>query len=53
MYWLLVHGSGVPPLEAHMLSSRGNAFREYQQRVNAFWPGPQNDSGAVSTGGEF
>lgn len=40
MYWLLVHVSGIPPLEAHMLRSRGEAFRAYQRRVNAFWPGP-------------
>jgi steroid 5-alpha reductase family enzyme len=39
MYWLLVHASGVPPLEAHMLRSRGEAFRDYTKRVNAFWPG--------------
>jgi steroid 5-alpha reductase family enzyme len=38
MYWLLAHVSGVPPLEAHMLRSRGDAFREYQRRVPAFWP---------------
>ncbi|WP_379064253.1 DUF1295 domain-containing protein [Mesorhizobium sp. UC22_110] len=49
MYWLLVHASGIPPLEAHMLRSRGRIFREYQQRVNAFWPGPQNVAGATST----
>ena len=40
MYWLLVHVSGIPPLEAHMLRSRGEQFRRYQARVNAFWPGP-------------
>jgi steroid 5-alpha reductase family enzyme len=40
MYWLLVHVSGIPPLEAHMLRSRGERFRRYQARVNAFWPGP-------------
>lgn len=39
MYWLLVHVSGIPPLEAHMLRTRGDAFRAYQARVNAFWPG--------------
>lgn len=39
MYWLLVHVSGIPPLEAHMLRSRGDQFRLYQARVNAFWPG--------------
>lgn len=40
MYWLLVHVSGIPPLEAHMLRSRGEAFRDYQSRVSAFWPLP-------------
>jgi steroid 5-alpha reductase family enzyme len=38
MYWLLVHVSGVPPLEAHMLRSRGQAYRAYQSRVSAFFP---------------
>jgi steroid 5-alpha reductase family enzyme len=38
MYWLLAHVSGIPPLEAHMLRSRGKAFEAYQARVNAFWP---------------
>lgn len=49
MYWLLVHVSGVPSLEAHMLRSRGEAFRAYQMRVNAFWPGParQASSGQI------
>lgn len=41
IYWLLVHVSGVPPLEKHMLASRGDRFREYQDRVNVFFPGPQ------------
>jgi steroid 5-alpha reductase family enzyme len=40
MYWLLVHVSGVPPLEKHMAHSRGAAFAAYQRRVNAFFPGP-------------
>jgi|SRR5271170_309258 len=40
MYWLLVHVSGVPPLEAYMARSRGSAFAAYRQRVNAFFPGP-------------
>lgn len=43
MYWLLVHASGIPPTEAHMLESRGAAFRSYQARVNAFFPGPSRD----------
>ncbi|MBL8584617.1 MAG: DUF1295 domain-containing protein [Rhizobiaceae bacterium] len=47
MYWLLVHVSGIPPLEAHMLRSRGDRFRRYQQRVNAFWPGPPRGAASV------
>lgn len=38
MYWLLVHVSGIPLLEQHMLRSRGDAYRRYQQRVSAFFP---------------
>jgi steroid 5-alpha reductase family enzyme len=41
MYWLLVHVSGIPPLEAHMLRSRGDKFKALQTRVNAFFPGPR------------
>jgi steroid 5-alpha reductase family enzyme len=44
MYFLLVHVSGIPPLEAHMFKSRGENFRAYQARVNAFWPGPKRSS---------
>ena len=40
MYWLLVYVSGIPPLEAHMLRSRGQAFRDYQARTSAFFPLP-------------
>jgi steroid 5-alpha reductase family enzyme len=40
MYWLLVHISGIPPLEAHMLERRRDAFRAYQARTNAFFPAP-------------
>jgi steroid 5-alpha reductase family enzyme len=41
MYWLLVHVSGIPPLEKHMLRSRGDAFRTYQSRTSSFFPWPQ------------
>jgi steroid 5-alpha reductase family enzyme len=41
MYWLLVHVSGVPLLEAHMLRSRGAPFANYQARVNSFFPWPR------------
>jgi steroid 5-alpha reductase family enzyme len=44
MYVLLVHVSGIPPLEAHMLKSRGDAFQALQKRVNAFFPGPRHET---------
>jgi steroid 5-alpha reductase family enzyme len=40
MYWVLAHVSGVPPLEEHMLRSRGEAYRAYQARTSAFFPAP-------------
>jgi steroid 5-alpha reductase family enzyme len=40
MYWLLVHVSGIPPLEQQMLRSRGDVFRVYQARVSPFIPLP-------------
>ena len=40
MYWVLVHASGIPPLEAHMLRSRGDKYRAYQARTPAFFPRP-------------
>lgn len=40
MYWVLVHVSGIPPLEDHMLRSRGDAFRAYQKRTRPFLPLP-------------
>jgi steroid 5-alpha reductase family enzyme len=44
VYVLLVHVSGIPPLEAHMLERRGSAFRAYQARTNAFFPAPPRAS---------
>jgi steroid 5-alpha reductase family enzyme len=41
MYWLLVFVSGIPPLEQVMVSSRGNAYRDYQRRTSAFVPIPR------------
>jgi steroid 5-alpha reductase family enzyme len=40
MYWLLVHVSGIPPLEQVMLASRGDAYRAYQRRTSSFFPLP-------------
>jgi steroid 5-alpha reductase family enzyme len=38
MYLTLRYASGVPPLEARMLRSRGEAFRAYQARTPIFFP---------------
>lgn len=40
IYWLLTRISGIPPLEEHMLRTRGDAYRSYQQRTSAFFPWP-------------
>lgn len=40
IYWLLVHVSGIPPLEAHMLRTREAAFEAYRRRTGAFFPWP-------------
>jgi steroid 5-alpha reductase family enzyme len=41
IYVLLVHVSGVPPLEAHLSRSRPAEFAAYAENVSAFWPRPQ------------
>ena len=38
MYGVLRYASGVPPLEQHMLRTRGEAFRAYQRRTPVFFP---------------
>jgi steroid 5-alpha reductase family enzyme len=40
MFLVLRFGTGVPPLEASMLTSRGDRFRDYQRRVSPFLPLP-------------
>lgn len=40
MYWILVHVTGIPPLEAQMLRSRGDRYRDYQSRTSSFFPLP-------------
>jgi steroid 5-alpha reductase family enzyme len=40
MYWILVHVTGIPPLEEQMLRSRGDRYRAYQSRTSAFFPLP-------------
>jgi steroid 5-alpha reductase family enzyme len=41
MYWVLVHVSGIPLLEQHLLRSRGDVYRDYQSRTRAFLPLPR------------
>jgi steroid 5-alpha reductase family enzyme len=40
MYLILTRLTGVPPLEAAMTASRGQAYRDYQARVGAFFLAP-------------
>jgi steroid 5-alpha reductase family enzyme len=40
MYWILVHVTGIPPLEAQMLRSRGARYRDYQSHTSRFVPRP-------------
>jgi steroid 5-alpha reductase family enzyme len=40
MYWILVHVTGIPPLEQQMLRSRGERYRDYQARTSMFFPLP-------------
>ena len=40
MYWLLVHVSGVPPLEEHMRRTRPDTFAAYAARTSLFVPLP-------------
>jgi steroid 5-alpha reductase family enzyme len=40
MYWILVYVTGIPPLEAQMLRSRGERYRAYQSRTSVFFPMP-------------
>ena len=46
MYAFLTVATGIPPLERHMLASRGRAFRDYQARTSAFFPLPPKAKGA-------
>ena len=43
MYWILVHVTGIPPLEAQMLRSRGERYRAYQARTSMFFPLPPRE----------
>ncbi|MBC9879211.1 DUF1295 domain-containing protein [Bradyrhizobium sp. INPA01-394B] len=47
MYWILVHVTGIPPLEAQMLRSRGERYRVYQSRTSMFFPLPPREGMAA------
>ena len=44
MYLILTRLTGVPPLEAAMIKSRGKLYEDYQNRVGAFFPRPSKAS---------
>ncbi len=44
IYWLLMHVSGIPPLEAHMMRTRGALFACYRENTPAFFPKPPRRS---------
>ncbi len=44
MFAVLRVGTGIPPLEAAMLRSKGDAYRRYQARVSLFIPFPPKES---------
>lgn len=46
MYWILVHVTGIPPLETQMLKSRGERYRAYQSRTSIFFPLPPREEGS-------
>lgn len=45
MYWILVHVTGIPPLEQQMARSRGAAWRDYAARTSKFFPLPPRLAG--------
>jgi steroid 5-alpha reductase family enzyme len=47
MYWILVYATGIPPLEAQMLRSRGERYRDYQARTSIFFPLPPRERGPM------
>src|SRR5262249_25471895 len=38
MYWFLLYYTGIPLAERASLERRGEAYRQYQQEVNRFFP---------------
>jgi len=38
--YLVTNVTGIPLTEQQLLTSKGDAYRDYQRRVSAFWPRP-------------
>ena len=49
MFLVVRHLTGVPPLEAAMVRSKGDAYRRYQARVSAFLPRPPKAAAKEAT----
>ncbi|MET4262097.1 steroid 5-alpha reductase family enzyme [Bradyrhizobium sp. S3.12.5] len=47
MYRILVHITGIPPLEAQMLRSRGERYCNHQSRTSMFFPLPPREGMAA------
>jgi len=47
MYWILVYVTGIPPLQAQMLRSRGDRYRDYQLRTSPFSAAAASMKGVV------
>ena len=41
--WIPVYVTGIPPLEAQMLRSRGDRYGDYQSRTSRFFPLPPQE----------
>ncbi|MDB4474209.1 DUF1295 domain-containing protein [Opitutaceae bacterium] len=48
IYYLLRYKTGVPMAEESSLKSKGDAFRDYQNTTNEFFPGPSRSSNNAS-----
>jgi steroid 5-alpha reductase family enzyme len=48
MYWILVHLTGIPPLEDQMLRSRGERYRDDQSRTSMLFPRPPQNGGMTA-----
>jgi len=48
MYHFLTQKTGIPETEKQALKSKGDAYREYQETTNAFFPWFPKEATAVA-----